>query len=247
MGRCLAATVAVLLVAAGAAAAASGPPAFTLAPGQTRWFLPGELRPHAVVSCIDKGGTIDVVAPPAPANGAVNGTQVWDHDRRTISFDQRPNGAVEVRCGAARVELPRPATLPFVVGRNGLGLIRGPNTLARVRRLYGPGAVSPGGGACRVTWRSLGLAAAFAGARCTSGSLLVGATVTGRKWSSLSGVHIGDPVARMVWQDQTATIVSRAHGRSTWLLGGVGSKHPSRLLAVAGAGGTVASLVIATR
>jgi len=217
----------------------------TLTSGQTRWFLPGQLRSHKVVSCIDKGGTIDFAVPAAPAPGYANGTDAWDHAGRRISFDVHPNGAVEVHCGAgAGVELPRRPTLPYVVGRNGLGLIRGPNTLAQVRRLYGPGAATSGGSACRVIWRSLGLTAAFAD--CTGRGLLVGATVTGAKWSSLSGVHVGDPVGRMVYEDQTAKLLSHTHGRSTWLLGGLGSKQRPRLLAVSGAAGTITSLSIAS-
>jgi hypothetical protein len=247
VGRSLLATVAVVLAAAGAAGAASGPPAFTLTMGQTRWFLPGALQPNALVRCVEKGGEIHGTVP-APAAGALNSIDLWDHAGRSISLDVRPNGAVEVRCGAravAAAEFRRP-TLPYVVGRNGVGLLRGPNTLARIRRLYGPGAAAPRGGACRVTWPSAGLTAVFAGARCTDGALLVGATVTGAKWSSLSGVRVGDPVGRMVWEDQTAKLLSRAHGRRTWVLGGLGSKG-QRLLAVSNASGRITSLVLATR
>ena len=247
MGRCLVATVAVLLVSAGAVAAAGAPPSFTLSPGQTRWFLPGALRPGADVACADKGGTIEATMP-APAGGTVTGTDAWDHAGRTISFDVQPNGAVEVRCGAgAGDDLRRQAILPYVIGRNGVGLIRGPNTLARVRAVYGPGTTASQGGPCRVTWRPAGLTAVFAGARCTNGAVLVGATVTGPKWSSLSGVRVGDPVGRMVWEDQTAKLLYRAHARSTWLLGGLGSKQRVRLLAVSNPAGRITSLAIATR
>ena len=61
-------------------------------------------------------------------------------------------------------------------------------------------------------------------------------------------MRVGDSEAkRMVWEDQTAKLFSRAHGRSTWVLGGLGPKQRAKLFAVSNAAGTITSLVLATR
>ena len=211
------------------------PPVATLHRGQTRWFVPGELRAGDEIAC---GGTAVLV--PAAQAGVTSGSDQWGGGGLQVSIETRPNGAAEVDCGKGSV--PRRTVSPrYVVSRNGLGLTRGANTLAQVRKLYGPGTANARGGICRVAWRALGLTATFAG--CGGGSVLTGATVTGRQWSSLDGVHVGESIARMRWDDQGAT---RRSGR-TWLLGGVGRKHPPRLLAVIGTNGRVAALVAVTR
>jgi hypothetical protein len=244
MGRGLIAGVgAALVVAAASAGAASAFRTVTLTAGQVRWFLPSELRAHDRVDCTVAGGRIEASVPPARPGETVGEDRYGGAGRAALSLDVQPNGAVEARCGSATHEPIRRAVYPYVVGRNGLGLIRGPNTLARVRKLYGGGVARSAGGACRVGWPAIGLTASFAGRSCTSGSLLTGATVTGSRWSSLSGVRVGDPVARMVWQDQTAKLVSRVGGASTWLLGGVGSKHRSELVAEC-RGGVVRALLV---
>jgi len=236
MGRGLIAGVgAALVVASGAAGGASSVRTVTLAAGEVRWFLPSELRAHDLVDCTVAGRRIEASVPRARPDATVGEDRLGGAGR-ALSLDVKPNGAVEARCGATTREPPRRAVYPYVVGRNGLGLIRGPNTLARVRKLYGDGDARSVGGTCRVDWPAIGLTASFAGRRCASGSLLSGATVTGSRWSSLSGVRVGDPVARMVWQDQTAKLLSRAGSGSRWLLGGVGSKHRSELVAVAANG-----------
>lgn len=242
MGRRLIVAVGLALaVGAGVAVAAGSPHAFTLRAGQVRWFLPDELRAGDLVGCVVGGRELDVTIPPRAAGQAVS-KDAFAGGGSGVSLEVKPNGAVQVRCGPTGGETVRRAVYPYVVGPNGLGLIRGPNTLARVERVYGHGVPASGGGVCRVTWRPIGLTAVFAGGRCASVDPLSAATVTGRSWSSLSGVHVGDPVARMVWEDQTAKLVSRSGGHTTWLLGGVGRTRHAKLLAVAGSTITVFAL-----
>ena len=244
--RLIVGTAAVLVVFAGAGHALSSPRTVTLTARQVRWFLPTELRAHDLVACMVGGREIDAKVPPAKAGQTVGADRADGDGGRVVSLEVKANGAVEVRCGAAAREPLRRQTYPYIVGRNGLGLIRGPNTLGRIRKLYGDGIAGSAARTCRVSWSGIGLTASFAERSCVSGSLLVSATVTGKRWSSLSGVHIGDPVARMVWQDQTAKLLSRVRGTSTWLLGGVGSRHHSSLFAVSRGGKEVTSLTVAT-
>jgi hypothetical protein len=68
---------------------------------------------------------------------------------------------------------------------------------------------------CRLTWHAIGLEARFAGARCTRDSTLRSATVSGMIWTSLSGVRVGDPVAKMRWQVPSAKLVSSRGYRKT--------------------------------
>jgi hypothetical protein len=243
MGRSLvSAGIALALTATTAATAA--PPRVALSAGQTRWFLPGELRAGELVACVVGGRKVTAPVPATkPGAAAVVGASAFA-DGAAIALDARPNGAVQARCGDTAAA-PRLPVYPYLVGRNGLGSIPGPNSLVRIRALFGDGTASTGSAGCRVTWTRIGLVATFAGTRCSGDSLLLGARITSRRWTSLSGVRIGDPVARMVWQDQGARLVSRAHGRSTWLLGGAGAKPLHRLVAVV-ARGRVASLVVAT-
>lgn len=227
------------------ATAATGPPAVTLSGGQTQWFLPGALRPGDLVGCVVGGHEVDAPVPSTKA-GATSGVDGVSWVRgATVSLDTKPNGSVQAHCGARAAPLRLPVP-PYVVGRNGLTSIRGPNSLRRIRALLGDGTVSTRSGACRVAWTGIGLVATFPGTQCPGDSRLLRATITSSRWSSLSGVRVGDPVARMVWQDQAARLVSRAHGRSTWLLGGAGAKLPHRLLAVV-ADGRVARLAVSTR
>jgi hypothetical protein len=131
-----------------------------------------------------------------------------------------------------------------VIGQNGLGLIRGPNTLRELERLYGRGSRRNELGGCGVTWPALGLKATFGGARCSDGSTLRTATVDDARWTSLNGVHVGDPIARMQWQVPTAKRLQAFRRRAVWLLAtGV---HGS-LSAGSGASGTFTSLSCVAR
>lgn len=233
-----------LVAVAGAARAASSSRTVTLTSGQVSWFLPSELHAHDLVVCMVGGQTIEARVPPAQAGAAVGQDRFGGG--RAVSLEVKPNGAVEARCGSATREPFRRPVYPYIVGRNGLGLIHGPNTLERIEKLYGHGAAAVLGPMCRVDWSAIGLTASFAGRSCAGGSVLAGATVTGTRWSSPSGVRVGDPIARMVWQDQTAKLLSRVGGKSTWLLGGVGSKHRSRLVALSNGGGKITAVAIAT-
>jgi hypothetical protein len=177
---------------------------------------------------------------PRPTSARDAGSGFFTGGSIGASIASRPNGAVEVDCNVSEAP-PNRMTVPYVVGRNGLGLIRGPNTLARVRKLYGFGIVHRDAGVCRVSWPAQSLVGTFAS--CATSSVLIRATVADARWSSLNGVHIGDSLARMLWQDQGAF-------RSTadaWVLGGVGRKHPPRLLAYLSRLGTVTALVVSER
>jgi hypothetical protein len=70
------------------------------------------------------------------------------------------------------------------------------------------------------------------------------ATVDDARWTSLNGVHVGDPIARMQWQVPTAKRLQAFRRRAVWLLAtGV---HGS-LSAGSGASGTVTSLSCVAR
>ncbi len=223
------------LAAAGSGAAASHP-VVSLADGQIRFFVPGTLRTGDVVRCDTL--QVKLTAPPSPALST--GTYAWTKGGLSLQIERRPNGATEIACGTALAE-PRRATFPYVIGQNGLALIRGPNGLARLERVFGAGSRHPGSTTCRVTWPALGLQATFAGAHCRSGSILRTATVRGGKWSSLNGVQIGETVAEMRWQFPGTKRISSAHGHTVWLLS-TAIASSSQLFAVTGPGGTVTSL-----
>jgi hypothetical protein len=209
--------------------------------GQRQWFLPGALRTGATVLCVSHGQRMVLNVPAAsPAPSAVaTGTDTWGNGVRA-SIAARPNGAVEVDCDTSAAA-PRRATPPYVVGPSGLGLLRGTNTVARLRTLYGAGDAIATATGCRMTWPAAGLTAQFAS--CAGGSALVRADVVGARWSSLAGVRVGDPLARLVWQDQRAARFAAA----AWILGGVGRAHPPRLLALVGPAGTVTGFRVVER
>jgi hypothetical protein len=240
--------VAAAIVAGGAGpAAAAGPPAATLRSGQTRWFLPGDLRPGAQVVCVVAGHAI-AASVPAPRAGAVRGV---DRASRSggvlvaISLDVRPSGALEARCGSAVASSAIRRSDPrYGIDQNGFAALPGATTLARVQRLFPGGVTGAAGSTCRVGWRALGLVATFAGSSCPASGRLLGATVTGRRWSSLTGVHLGDPAARMAWESQDARLLSGSARRGTWLLGR--ARSGSRLVAVV-ADGRVVRLVLQGR
>lgn len=192
--------------------------------GQTRFFLPGALHPGEKVTCRAKGqATVGTV--PSTATGTdsltVRGPQ--------LDIDRRANGAIMIACGKTKAIFPPKRTAPYVIGQNGLALIQGANTLSRLEQIYGkPSEMKP----CRALWRTIGLAVTFSGRNC---DVLDGANVTGSQWSSLSGVHIGDSVAKMVWLTQT-----RGHpaGGHVWVIGR-GTQYRSELVAWVGSKGTI--------
>jgi hypothetical protein len=235
MARAAFAGVAAMLVVVVGSSAAATLPAFSLQDGQTRYLLPAQARAGEVIRCISHGTWTDATMPGVPAAGTAGGNDTVSPGGPAISVDRRPNGATEVRCGSAtsgsgffgRVT-------PYVIGQNGLGLIRGRNSLAALERIYGcPSFASSA--QCRATWRGIGLTATFGGGRCTDGSVLVGAVVEGSRWRSLRGVQIGDSVAKLLWEAQDAKVVSP--GR--WLLASGGTSKHAKLVAVARSGTVV--------
>ena len=118
-----------------------------------------------------------------------------------------------------------------MIGQNGLAAIRGPNRLSALERIYGsPGVTSSN--PCRATWRAIRLVATFAGNSCTADSVLAGAVVEGSRWHSLSGAQVGESLAKMLWDAQSAKPLS--HGR--WLLASGGTTHHAKLVAVTSVG-----------
>jgi hypothetical protein len=226
-------------VALATAALLAAVPAPTLHSGERAWFVPGRLPVGAHVVC-KAGGHAMRLTVPAPTSARNVGSGFFTGGSVRASIASRPNGAVEVDCNASEAP-PNRLTVRYAVGRNGLGLIRGTNTLARVRKLYGFGTAHRGAGMCRVSWPAQGLVGTFAS--CASSSVLLRATVADARWSSLNGVHIGDSLARMLWQDQGASRLTAG----AWVLGGVGRKHSPRLLAYVSRLGIVTALVVSER
>jgi hypothetical protein len=239
MRRAAFAAVAAMLVVAGSSVAATHPPAFSLRVGETRYLLPSEAHAGDVIRCgTVPGKTSEFRLPAAPPKGMTGGTDAWGVGRPAMSIERRPNGATEIRCGAA----PSGSgffggSRPYVIGNNGLGLIRGRNTLAALERLYGRPSSRSGASAahCRVAWHAIGLVVTFAGGRCTPVSRLTGAVVEGTRWHALSGAQVGESVAKMAWDNQSAKLISP--GR--WLLASGGTSHHARLVAVASVTGGV--------
>ena len=192
--------------------------------GQTRFFLPGALRPGEKVTCIAQGhATVGDV--PSRATGTdsftVRGPQ--------LDIDRRASGAIMIACGKTKAIFPPTNTMPYVIGQNGLAHIHGANTLSRLEQIYGkPSETKP----CRAMWKDIGLQVTFSGPSC---DVLDGASVTGSRWSSLSGVRIGDSVAKMVWLTQTRSRPALGH---VWVISR-GAQYRSELVAWIGRRGTV--------
>jgi hypothetical protein len=226
-------TLAALAAAGGGAAAR---PVVSLTDGQIRFFAPGALHTGDLVRC----GTLQVKVAAPPSPGLSTGTDAWTRGGLSLQIERRSNGATEIACGTALAE-PRRATVPYVIGQNGLGLIRGPNRLDRLEQLFGAASTLRSGRACNAAWSTIGLRATFAGTRCTNGSILRTATVRGAKWSSLNGVRIGETAAEMRWRFPGTKRISSAHAHSVWLLS-TAIASSSQLFAVTGPSGTVTSL-----
>jgi hypothetical protein len=229
------------LAAAGGAAAAR--PVVSLADGQIRFFAPGTLHTGDLVRC----DTLDVKIP-APTHAGTSGADfAWTRGGASVQIARQPDGATEIACGTMLASPIHRPTMPYVIGQNGLGLIRGPNRLARLEQLFGAApTLQSGATSCTAAWSSIGLRATFAGSRCTSGSTLKSATVRGAKWSSLNGVRIGETAGEMRWQFPDTKRVSSAHGRTVWLLSTAIASR-SQLFAVTGPAGTVTSLTSVIR
>jgi len=211
---------------------AAAPPPIVVQGPQRHWFAPGALLAGGHVRCRSHGRTI-VLTVPARSAGASKGADGFGGGIQA-SVEVRPNGAAEVDCdttGAAPVR----ATPPYLIGRNGLALLRGANTLARLRAVYGPGVQTPAQ-PCRVRWRAVGLSATFAS--CAPDAALVAATVTSPRWTTLNGVRVGQSLGRMLWQDPGAKRLTAQR----WALGGRSARP--RLLARLDRTGSVVELVL---
>jgi len=191
--------------------------------GQTRFFLPGALRPGEKITCIANGhATVGDV--PSRATGTdsftVHGPQ--------LDIDRRANGAIMIGCGKTKAIFPPTNTMPYVIGQNGVARIRGANRLSRLTQLYGrPTSMR----SCHAIWKRIGLAVTFLRPVCT---VLSAATATGAKWGSFVGVQIGDSAAKMAWLQPGARRLD-AHN---WRLA-TGAQYRSELVAWIGSKGTV--------
>ncbi|MGZ4335607.1 MAG: hypothetical protein ACXVRJ_15220 [Gaiellaceae bacterium] len=191
--------------------------------GQIRYFLPGRLTGGDRIRCV-VGKETTIAAVPYAATSI----DEYSLGGPRLEISRRPNGAVRLACDAKPFSPPK-ITKPYVIGPNGLALIRGSNTLSKLERIYGnPSETRP----CGAVWKDIGLEVTFSGPSCT---VLDGANVTGSRWSSLSGVHIGDSVAKMVWLTQTRSRPALGH---VWVIGR-GSQYGSELIAWVGSTGTV--------
>jgi hypothetical protein len=199
--------------------------------GEVQWFPPGTLRPAEIVRCSTAGG---VVYARVPNHGAA--TWGWTGHRR-MSISRATNGAVEVACNAqlARRRIPR---MPYVIGQNGVALIRGANHRSQLERRYGPPSKThPSAAGCAVAWQQAGLRATFAS--CAADAVLVRAAVTSSRWSSLDGVYVGEPLPRVLFEAPYA----KRLGVNRWRLA---LSHGHSLVAAI-ANGRVAQLVATLR
>jgi hypothetical protein len=150
------------------------------------------------VRCIAGGHAAQAPVPAPPARDSVDYGVDWTAHGVKLQIARRSNGATQVACGDADVS-PHRARLPYVIGQNGLALIRGQIRLAALSGRFGQPSRQTHGASCRAEWPALGLDAVFGGT-CDRGGLLRTATVTDPRWTSLLGVRVGDAVARMRWE-----------------------------------------------
>lgn len=202
--------------------------------GQVQWFLPGALHPGQQVLC---SVAPHVFAGRVPASGGAD--WAWTGGAQ-MSIQRASNGAVEAACNTQLVSR-RPSTMPYVIGQNGLALIRGRNRLSQLERRYGsPSSTHSAAGACTVVWNRAAITADFTS--CSAGGTLVRAAVTSTRWGSLSDVRIGDSLPRLLFEAPFAKRV----GAFTWRLA-AGSQYHSELVAELGTDGRVARLVAMLR
>jgi hypothetical protein len=192
--------------------------AVSLTDGQTRWFLPGVLEDGETVACVARGHTARAKV---PAPTISSGTEMFAvPGGASLVIERRPNGAAHITCGPASIAAHRRPTMPYVIGQNGVGLIRGANRFSDLKRLYGaPSSVLH----CTAVWSTIGLRAVL-GTRpnsCAGDPAVTRALATDPRWSTLNGTRVGDSVPRMRWQEPDAMDVG--HGpvggsRDAWLL-----------------------------
>jgi len=196
--------------------------------GQVQWFLPGTLQPGQVIRCSIAGR---IVSAKVPASGA--GEWAWQGHAQ-MSIERASSGAVEAACNAQLV-YRRPSTMPFLIGQNGVALIRGANYVAQIEKRYGrPTSMHAVGGACTAVWARAALQATFTS--CAPGGVLVRAAVTSARWSSLNGVYVGEPLARVLFEAP----FSKRLSVNRWRLA---LSHRHSLVAEISPGGRVARLV----
>ena len=133
------------LAAAGSVAAATRP-AVSLSGGQIRWFLPGALQTGDTVRCVVHGDAIRVKIRP-PSAGISGVDFAWKRGGTSVQIARRTNGSTEIACGTMLASPIHRANMPYVIGQNGLGLIRGPNRLDRLERLFGAASTIQSGAA----------------------------------------------------------------------------------------------------
>lgn len=193
-----------------------------------QWFLPGTLQPGAVVDCSIAGR---VVSGRVPAAGGAD--WAWTGHAQ-MSIQRASNGAVEAACNTQLAGI-RPSTAPYVIGQNGVALIRGANHRSQLEKRYGPPTSTQlFAGPCRVVWKRAALQATFTS--CSEHAVLVRAAVTSTRWSSLNGVYVGEPLPRVLFEAPYAKRV----GANRWRLA---LSHQHSLVAEIGADGRVSRLV----
>jgi hypothetical protein len=195
--------------------------------GQVHWFLPGALQPGQAVRCSIAGR---VVSGRVPVTGGAD--WAWKGGA-TMSIERVANGAVEAACNTQLV-YRRPSTMPYVIGQNGVALIRGANHLGQLEQRYGQSTrLHSTPALCAMVWQRAGLQATFTS--CSGAGVLLQATVTSSRWSSLTGVYVGEPLPRVLFEAPYAEAV----GMNRWRLA---QSHRHSLVAEI-AGGRVARLV----
>jgi hypothetical protein len=137
-----------------------------------------------------------------------------------------------------------------VIGQNGLALIHGPNHLATLEaRFKTPTILRNGSTAnahCQADWATIGLRAVFNTRTCNPDSILIAADASRTPWSSLGGIHVGDPIGEMLWQDPNAKPINTSKtlrgSRSYWQLAHGGATGHAQLVAVSTDGQTITLL-----
>ena len=194
--------------------------------GQIRYFPPGRLAGGESVRCMVGKQTTTAAVPYAPTS-----IDEYSLGGPRLEIGRRPNGAVRLACDA-KPSLPPKITKPYVIGQNGLDLIAGANRLSRLERIYGAPSST---GSCSAAWQAIGLTVTFVAPAC---NVLASARVTDRRWSSISGAHVGDDVGKMAWFAEGAKPVA---GALNWQLA-TGRQYSSELVATIGPKRTVVAL-----
>jgi hypothetical protein len=196
--------------------------------GQVQWFMPGTLQPGQVVGC-SIGGR--VVSAKVPTSGS--GLWAWKGNA-SMAISRATSGAVEAACNT-QLAPPRRPTMPYVIGKNGVALIRGANHRSQLERRYGrPTTTRASAGRCAVVWRRAALQASFRS--CAKNAVLVRATARSSRWASITGVHVGDPLPRVLFEAPYAKRLSAKRWR-------LAASHHHELVAEIGAHGRVVRLV----